>query len=882
MHVRRWVDHSAAILVIALVTAASTLTAFSQTTTVRVSPSSKQVDIGRKAAFKAVVDGPGSRDGVDWYVDNVLGGNATVGFISPQGIYTGGDTFNGRTVVVTARSKSTGVTGQANVLILFPPPVVSSVTPSHIKFGPQEVVIKGNWFLSSARVLVGGQPIPARRESRLEMRAWPIVTLNTPGKLSLVVENDVPSPRRSVPRVLIVSKPQVKGVKVSPASASLKGATEMKFVAEMMGMSNSAMFDWAVNGITGGDEIVGKIDEYGFYTAPDLPPTPATVQISATTMSKPAMAGAASVTILPPTPLLAAVFPLGVRPGTVGIALRGSGFMPGAQVLFNDQPLTTTWENSHALRVTITVPNGSARSANVQVVNPPPSNERSYVLKLPILTDPATTNYKASLQDAGRLLEQASFGPSTATIDQVRELGIEGWLDQQFQSVEYQYSELPQSMERQRDFVERSFSSHTMVAPDQLRQRTVFALGQLLVVSTNKVRDQRALLGWQRMLSANAFGNYRELLERVTLNPAMGKYLDLVNSEKASSDGTHSPNENYARELMQLFSIGLVELNLDGTPRLDGAGREIPTYTQSTITEFARALTGWGYAVEPGSGFTWPTREYYGAPLEPFEPMHDNNAKTLLRGTVVPAGGGVRSDLQAVLDNVFQHPNVGPFVSTRLIRHFVTSNPSPAYIGRVATVFNDNGRGTRGDLKAVIRAILLDPEARTPSTSANRGKLKEPILYFTSVARAFDGQLIAGMEFAPLVTQQVGESLLESPTVFNFFSPMHKVGDTGLYGPEFQIYSPVASVARNNWVFSLLNDSFWRSLRINTGPYVSSAGDPARLVDLINTNLFYQRMSPALRDELISTVAQQSDDPGRRAMSAIWLAVTSGEYLVQH
>ncbi len=860
----------------------SIVPALSQSASVDVNPKEKSVDLKKKIAFSAKVSGPNSSGGVTWAVDGVVGGNATVGTISPAGVYsTPIAAYHGRIVTISATSKGNSAVGSTTARLLYPTPIVRSIQPSKVVIGSNTLILAGDWFTPDAVVKINGQVAASQRVNSNSLQVFPVFMLNQPTKLTLTVETPGTKLKRSQPKVLTLDKPVMSGLSVKPGNSTVNGGGEVRFVAEMSNGMPTMNVRWAVNGVNGGYEAIGRIDEYGLYYAPDIPPSPANVLISATTMTKPEHAAAATLTITPSPPQIDAVFPNAVRPGNFTMRVRGNGFLQGAQVSFDSQPTTVTWKDSTSLIISGSATAGAGRRVNVVVTNPAPTNQKSGAAFVTVMTDP-NANYKANIIDAGRLLEQATFGPDPASIDRVRELGVGAWLDEQFGSGESQYPDPPADSMMRRDWTERFFAYHMISARDQLRQRTVFALGQLMVVSSNKVRQQEALVEWQRLLSRNAFGNFRQLLKDVTLSPAMAKYLDMPNSEKASADGLRSPNENYAREIMQLFSIGLVELNLDGSPKLDAGGNTIPTYSQNTIKELARVFTGWGYPLAPGAAFVWPSKEYYRGVLQPYEPVHDTGSKTLLRGDVIPAGGGPQSDLEAALDNIFQHPNVGPFVATRLIRHFVKSNPSPAYIARVATVFNNNGQGVRGDLKAVIRAILTDSEARDASVSTATGKLKEPILHFTAVARALEGQMQTTIMYEPVLTREIGESLLESPTVFNFFSPLNKVGDTGLFGPEFQIYTPVTAMGRSNWVYQLLNDRFWRSIRINTEPYLTSTNDPTYHVSLIDRTFFYGRMSSTLRNELIDAVSRTSSDPGRRTMTSIWLATTSGEYLVQH
>jgi len=284
------------------------------------------------------------------------------------------------------------------------------------------------------------------------------------------------------------------------------------------------------------------------------------------------------------------------------------------------------------------------------------------------------------------------------------------------------------------------FFQNALSAPDQLRQKIAFSLSQILVVSGNKVRQPSSMGPYLNVLVNGALGNFRDLLQNVTLNPAMGHYLDMVNSDPASSNGIVKPNENYAREVLQLFSVGLYLLNADGSLVLDASGQPIPAYNQDTIEGFARAFTGWTYATLPGASPQRHNPQNFQGTMEVYrtngkDTNHDHGAKQLMTypGAVsasLPANQDATLDLSQALDNIFYHPNVGPFIGKQLIQHLVTSNPSPAYVARVSAVFNNNGRGIRGDLLATVQAILTDPEARgAPMDPVNFGKLREPVLF---------------------------------------------------------------------------------------------------------------------------------------------------------
>lgn len=412
---------------------------------------------------------------------------------------------------------------------------------------------------------------------------------------------------------------------------------------------------------------------------------------------------------------------------------------------------------------------------------------------------------------------------------------------------------------------------------DQLRQRAMFALSQTIVVSANKNGSGEELIPWVRLLSRNAFGNYRTLLEEVTLSPTMGKYLDLAYSKKASS--TSSPNENYPRELLQLFTIGLWELHQNGTVKLDPQGQPIPTYTQNTIKEFARALTGWTFPTQPGQTPLNSNPPYFVGFMEPRVTTHDAGAKTLLSGVTLPAGQSTAADMEAVLDNIFAHPNVPPFVATRLIRSLVSSNPSPAYIERVGNVFANNGQGVRGDLKAVLTAVLTDPEALT--FTAGDGRLKDPVLHVIGMGRALGAQ-IANPSAFNYVFSNLTQRVLTPTTVFSFYSPLATLpGHSDLYGPEFQIYPPALAVQRANFVYGILNGQFGSAFAVDLAPYVALAGNPPALIDYVNERLMFGRMTGELRDLiLVATNAIPASDTRQRALGALYLAAISSEFSV--
>lgn len=552
--------------------------------------------------------------------------------------------------------------------------------------------------------------------------------------------------------------------------------------------------------------------------------------------------------------------------------------------------------------------------------------------------------------DAARFLAQATFGPTTAEIARVRSLGYRAWLDQQFvepTSTSEPYLDwvgnLPDNDVTDDTRLEiwainaagiPDPSRAQRVPTDLLRQRVAYALSQIFVVSNaNGTLNYQpwALASYQDMLAANAFGNFSDLLRGVTLHPAMGIYLNMLQNQKADDEQNIHPDENFAREVLQLFSVGLVRLNADGTVVLQN-GQPVATYNQATVRGFAAVFTGWNWS-NVGCGpntYTCCDEETYfwcgpgnrdeapwQQPMQSVEAYHDNtHPKQLLNyttvslpGGVLPAGGNATAELNAALANIVNHPNVGPFIAKRLIQNLVTSNPTPAYVGRVAEAFRDNGQGVRGDMKAVLRAILLDAEARKghlqrPDTF---GKLREPLLKLTHLWRAMDARSansrVGNLSTWPPLELRFGEAPLRSPTVFNFYKPDYapagEVRTRALLAPEFQILSDSLAVSTPNRLFYELfcfytgSDRCYDSedadtLQSNLARDASlAASNPGALLDRYSLLFLSGQMSPFMRATLLAQLQQLTTQDygaalGRvRVQNALYLILNSPEYSVQ-
>jgi uncharacterized protein (DUF1800 family) len=454
--------------------------------------------------------------------------------------------------------------------------------------------------------------------------------------------------------------------------------------------------------------------------------------------------------------------------------------------------------------------------------------------------------------------------------------------------------------------LQKHFFRNALMGQDQLRQRVAFALSQIFVTSEGNVPMPAWMRTYQQMLYDNAFGNYRQLLYNVTLNPAMGRYLDMLDNRcqrrtphdpnVCRNGSSAQPNENYAREILQLFSIGTFLLNPDGTYQVDALGQPIPTYDQVTLEEFARVFTGWTLA--PPLRFGKDLVPNYKNPMvvrrddQNREMHHDRAVKTLLNGFVVPADTAAEQEIGLAIDNIAGHPNVAPFITRHLIRHLVMSNPSPAYVARVAQVFAANAN-TPNQLEHVVRAILLDPEARNPADAAvdpDYGKLNEPVLFMLNFLRAFEAKSDGVLNGSSTGSAAMNQDVFRSPTVFNYYPADYEVpGEENLIGPVFGIFSSKTSITRANFVNRLLFSGIAANppnipsgTTLDLSSWVQLANTPVDLVNRLSCWLLICTMSPAMQAVILNAVAAvPASDALLRAQTAIYLVATSAHYQVQ-
>lgn len=522
-------------------------------------------------------------------------------------------------------------------------------------------------------------------------------------------------------------------------------------------------------------------------------------------------------------------------------------------------------------------------------------------------------------EQASRFLAQATFGPTMDSIAELRQLGnnYSAWIDREAAKPATSAVALleaartaGQITQSDRATNRRARTQVMLTASDQLRQRVAYALSQIMVISdadSNVQNGRDGSSSYWDMLARNALGNFRTLLMDVTRHPMMGRYLSHYKNRKADPAAGTRPDENYAREVMQLFSIGLYQLNADGSYITDGAGRPLETYTNEQITEFARVFTGFTDASANNTGTgtgraDFPTAaQNYTEPMRMWEQQHDTGAKNLLnypgaRKPTLPAGQTGLQDVQDAIDNLVEHPSTAPFISRLLIQRLVTSNPSHGYVARVAAAFVNNGAGVRGDLLAVVKAILLDPEARSLAmlTDPEHGKLREPFLRVTHTLRAGrftvqDGTL--PYDLGAFTENTMGQFPLGSPSVFNFYSPDYEppgpIANARLVGPEFQILNAVFAVTLPNTFNTLITNGTGR-FRLNLSDLETLAADNAALLDRLDLLFTHGTLSAesraAIRTALDgitagmvpanSTLAQQ------RARLGVYLILLSPDYAI--
>ncbi len=489
---------------------------------------------------------------------------------------------------------------------------------------------------------------------------------------------------------------------------------------------------------------------------------------------------------------------------------------------------------------------------------------------------------------AARFLEQAAFGPTASSVAEVQALGFSAWIDAQMALPSSQWSVIPDpsvntagntSLRPAQD----AFFTNAVNGKDQLRQRVAFALAQIWVISGVKLAPE-AIVPYLRLLQKDAFTTYDQLMYDVTLSPAMGHYLDMVNNNKPTPG--HGANENYAREVLQLFTIGLVELDSSGRPILKN-GVPIPSYTQDNIEGFARTFTGWTYAPKPGANSRFGNPSNWTAPMVAFQANHDTGAKALLNGYTLPAGQTADTDLKDALHNIFTNSNVGPFICRELIQRLVTSNPSPAYVNRIVTVFNNSAQ--RGDLKNVIKAILLDTEARKGDDGSENiaTKLREPVLNIAAMLRGL-GATVVSPNSMTTYASRLGQTIYYPPTVFDYFLPGYNINITSTQtynAPEFQLLGEATAMGAADFANTVAYQAP-TGVTVNLTPYINPLGakpaatDITKMVESLDVALMGGRMGTIMRDTIVTAASKQTT-PKAMVQTAVYLICSSWNYQIE-
>lgn len=803
---------------------------FKSVTPQSISPTSASVTLGTTKQFS-------SSGATSW--------TATAGTITSAGLYTAPSTMPASSsVTVTATGPGGNASAQVT-LVPVPPQTISPATVSLALGVTQQFISSGatQWSATAGTITSTG------------LYTAPMVQPSG-GKATVTAVG--PGGTATAAVTVLNSTPTT----ISPTSASLILGTTQQFTS---------------GGGTTWTAQYGTVTSAGLYTAPAAMPASGGDTVTATGPGGNAMA---LVALFPPTPVITTVGNAGQLPlGLFSSTVTGSGFLASSKATLNGLPITVAYGSANSLTIsgfvsksgpgTLVVSNGSAASQPAQVQ-----------IGIP--------NAVVSSAAARRFLEQAAFGPTPSDANNVQAIGFQQWITNQFNMPQVSnYNAVTGSQ----GGLSTQFMVNAVMNPDQLRQKVAFALSQVFVTSVNTLIWNDSVIPYQQMLMKDAFTNYRTILEDVTLSPAMGQYLNMANNAKANAALGTVANENYAREVMQLFTIGTVMLNPDGTPQFDNNGLFVPTYDQATIGETARVFTGWTYAPTAGGSVSWNAYINPAGPMVPFAAEHDAGSKNLVNGYVAPAGLSPQADLDGALDNIFNHPNVGPFVSKLLIQHLVKSNPSPAYVKRVAEAFNDNGNGVRGDMKAVITAILLDPEARANDEGGNEdpndGHLQEPILYVAGVVRAFGGT-VTNQNYFSWDLSNMDQDLYNAPSVFNYYSPTFGAPGSTLLGPEFEIYTPDSAVYRGNMMgdfFASYSNpvlNYGPGTTIDLTPYLALASNPANLVAALDLTLTHGTMPAAMKQDIVAAVTSDTNGNLSRVQTGTWLILSSGFYNVWH
>lgn len=875
-------------------------------------------------------------------VNGVQGGNAVLGTIDSNGLYTAPAIVpvpNSVTITSVASNYPNLPPGSVTLAVLNPIPVLSTVTPSSFSEGTTTVTVSGSQFVYGAQILWNGVPVPTTLMSGTQLVA--AIPAPNPGTYPLLVSNPNPGAANSSTLPVLVGPGQVVLTLQPNSGTDVRVSNTLNLPLTVAGTNHTGV-TLQVNGIPGGNAQVGTAasqpDGSINYVAPAVVPTPNNVvQLTITSVDNPAVSIVQNISVLNPIPILNAATPntLDVGPPSTTVVLTGQSFINGAQVLVNGSPVSTTFNSGTQL--TAAVSPSESGNLDLQVLNPSPGPALSTDLIALVNGTPPTP--LVTPEDASRFLEQATFGATDASIHHLSLIGYPAWLNEQFAmpptlhepAVEQAVilnnppcasgnlvcnAALFVQNSNDESFVQDTFWQQSISGNDQLRQRVEYALTQLMVISTEpnfSIQSMpRGEANYYDVLGADAFGNFRTLLQDVTLNPMMGQFLNMLGNDKGNA--TTDPDENYAREVMQLFTIGLYQLNDDGSQKLDANGNPIPTYSNTDVMGLAAVFTGWSWNI-PGnnSDTAWSNcclyvGPGYGEELLPMQsyPSHHSTVQKQFLGVTIPAGGAPdpEGDLKIALDTIFNHRNLPPFFCKQMIQHMVTSNPSPTYISNCSAVFENDGTGVRGNLQAVISEILLDPEARNSATdfaNPQYGKVREALLRYTEWARAFTAQSRTGSYDNGSTEDPIwglGEMSLRSPTVFNWFAPGYvppgtSIAAANLVAPEMQMTNVSTVVGYINYMQNAIGSGTTNGpdMFSNYETEMSLAATPTALLDRINLLMMAGEMDSTLYGQILGAINAIDIPTGdqnainaallNRVQTAIYLTMASPSFCAQ-
>lgn len=856
--------------------------------TLSISPTNAFVKTGDAFRFTWAITNTFNGDiGTQWSANGVVEGDKTNGLIHFGSYNAPTNIPAGNPIKITVSSTvDPTVTATAWITltnpILVPPPgsITLSISPTNVSFLTgtafhfDSVITNSFNGITDVQWSVNGVVDGDATNGLIHFGSYNAPTTIPPvNPIKIVVASTVAPTVTATAWVTLTNLPPPPPISMSlsPTNSTIKLGDKLQYSRVLSNTANWGL-TWTVNGIPGGNSSIGTVVS-NLYTAPLVMPPSQKVTLVATSQADSKVSATATVNLQFPIPSISSCTPNPITFGHHNVVLTGTGFVPQTTIRdYSGTALSSTCLSPTQMMVTVDLPATMTRFTSFQAANPNPYPTLSTWFNVPTASDGTNMSFFA----AGRLLEQATWGPDATNTHNLQKVGFGPWWNQQLAvppSTYFDDTNFPYDLTA----LQIQFVNNALTAPDQLRQRVAFALAGFIVVSGVKEGTGDKFAPYLNILSKDALGSYSTLLTDIALCPSMAMYLDMADNDKANPAAGSVPNENFARELMQLFSVGPVVLNPDGTIRKDSNGFQIPLYGPEVIPQTARVFTGWTYPGIPDPVTGHSPKNFRGV-MQAVEQNHDTNSKTILGGVVLPAGQTARQDLDATIATLVNHPNCAPYVAFRLIQHLITGNPTPAYVQRVATVFTQ----THGDLSSVVRAILTDTEARQGDNPgyappANSGHLMEPVLFSLASIRALGAQPPPGWVLARY-TANMGQTLFYPPSVFGYYSPYYRT-DAGLIAPEFQTLTQPGSLYRLNFINSLVNTSLNGYSLVPLNNYVPLVYDPPSFLQAIANQFYYGQMPPGV-SAIIQTTLTGGPSITASIYNGIYLALTSNYYQI--